>query len=76
MECEYNHTPYKEDWTTTRGMSTSQPQHSQGSTWRKPSGQSSGVLGRLQYSAMKSLGPCQTRAHGTVHVAHFSLDLG
>jgi hypothetical protein len=30
------------------------------------------VLGRLQYSAMKSSGACQTRVHGTVHMAYFS----
>jgi hypothetical protein len=30
------------------------------------------VLGHLQYSTTKSSGACQTRAHGTVHVAHFS----
>jgi hypothetical protein len=30
------------------------------------------VLGRLQYSATKSSEACQTRAHGTAHVAHFS----
>jgi hypothetical protein len=23
MKCEFHRTPYKEDWTTTRGMSTS-----------------------------------------------------
>jgi hypothetical protein len=44
MECEFNRTPYKEDWTTTRGMSTSQPRRSQASTWRTPSGRSSGEL--------------------------------
>jgi hypothetical protein len=32
MECEFNRTPYREDWTTTRGMSTSQPRRSQRST--------------------------------------------
>jgi hypothetical protein len=30
------------------------------------------VLGRLQYSATESSGACQTRVHGTVHVAYFS----
>jgi hypothetical protein len=39
-----NRTPYKEDWTTTWGMSTSQPQRSQGSTRRTPSRRSSGEL--------------------------------
>jgi hypothetical protein len=44
MECEFNRTPYKEDWTTTRGMSTSQPRRSQGSTPRTPSRRSLGGL--------------------------------
>jgi hypothetical protein len=34
MECGFNHTPYKKDWTTTWGMSTSQPRRSQVSTRR------------------------------------------
>jgi hypothetical protein len=32
------------------------------------------VLGCLQYSATKSSRACQTRVHGTVHVAYCSLD--
>jgi hypothetical protein len=44
MECEFNRTPYREDWTTSRGMSTSQPRCSQGGTRRTPSGRSSGEL--------------------------------
>jgi hypothetical protein len=44
MECEFNRTPYKEDWTTTQGRSTSQPRRSQGSTRSAPSRWSSGEL--------------------------------
>jgi hypothetical protein len=44
MECEFNCTPYKEDWTTTRGMSTSQPRCTQESTRRAPSRWSLGEL--------------------------------
>jgi hypothetical protein len=69
----------KEDWTTTRGMSTSQPRaakevlgvHLQNKVWDN-SKTPLEVLGRLQYSATKSSGACQTRAHGTIHVAYFS----
>jgi hypothetical protein len=83
MECEFNRTPYKEDWTTTQGIDTSQPRCSQGSTRghlqdevQENSKKPSEVLGRLQYSATESSGACQIRAHGTVHVAHFSWDTG
>jgi hypothetical protein len=75
--------PYKEYWTTTRGMSTSQPRRGQGSTRRhlqdtvrRNSKTPSEVLGRLHYSATKSLGACQTRVYGTAHVAHFSYNTG
>jgi hypothetical protein len=44
MECEFNRTPYREDWTTTRGMSNSQRQCSQRSTRRTLSRCSSGEL--------------------------------
>jgi hypothetical protein len=44
MECEFNRTPYKEDMTTTRGISTSQPRCSQGSTRKTPSRRSSEEL--------------------------------
>jgi hypothetical protein len=44
MECEFNHTSYKKDWTITRGVSTSQSRHSQGNIWRTPSRWSLGEL--------------------------------
>jgi hypothetical protein len=77
MECEFNRTPYKEDWMTTRGMSTSQPRRSQGSTRRTPSRWSLGELEDAFRStwtpvvlSYEELGACQTRAHGTVHVTN------
>jgi hypothetical protein len=39
---------------------------------RKNSKTLSEILGRLQYSATKSSGACQTWVHRTVHMAHFS----
>jgi hypothetical protein len=34
------------------------------------------VLRRLQYSTTKSSRACQTRTHGTVHIAYISKDKG
>jgi hypothetical protein len=34
------------------------------------------VLGSLQYLTTKSSGACQTRGHGTVHMAYISYDKG
>jgi hypothetical protein len=44
MECEFNRTPYKKDWTITRAMSTSQPRCTQESARRTPSRWSFGEL--------------------------------
>jgi hypothetical protein len=78
MECEFYRTPYKKDWTTTRGVSTSQPRRNQESTRRTPSGWSSGELEDACRSIRtpavlghEELGACQTQTHGIVHVAHF-----
>jgi hypothetical protein len=63
MECEFNGTHIKEDLTTTRSMSISQPRSVKGvhgdhlqDEVRQNSKTSSEVLGRLQYSTTKSSG--------------------
>jgi hypothetical protein len=76
MECEFNRSPYKEDRTTTRNMSTSQPRRSQGSTRTTPSRRSSEELkdafrstqthAVLGYEDLEGL---SDPIHGTVDVA-------
>jgi hypothetical protein len=73
MECEFNHTHIKEDnYSEYKHLTTlTQPRKYSDDIFKMKFGRTSEVLGRLQYSATKSLGACQTQVHRTVHVAYF-----
>jgi hypothetical protein len=78
MECEFNRTPYKRRLDNYPGhehlTASMQPMKYSEETFNMEYGKNSKtpseVRGSLQYSTTKSSGACQTRCHGTTHIAY------
>jgi hypothetical protein len=77
MECEFDRILYKRRLKNYSGLehltALRQPKKCSENTFkmefRKNTKTLLEVLGTLQYSATKSSGACQTRGHGTAHMA-------
>jgi hypothetical protein len=79
MECEFNRTPYKRrlgNYSGHEHLTASMQQRKYGGYLQNEVMENSKmpleVHRHQQYLTIKSSGACQTRVHGTVHMAYFS----